>query len=175
MRKTEKSILQHQVFWRILLEFEEQILQIHKHSWLSITWTLKQLNSIQTFVEDIPEVKLSLVPSEQNLQQCIFGNSNSHCLELFLCFILILTLSPSQIFSYWESTVAPFISSYSHSYLESFIFLLLVCWYYDRNNTDLILKSIHSQDFQHKTICRNFWCAVEQKAVIFLQFCSNLE
>ena len=32
--------------------------QIHKHSWLSITWTPNKSNSIQTLIEDIPWVKL---------------------------------------------------------------------------------------------------------------------
>ena len=39
-----------------------------KQSWLSITWVLKKLNSIQTFVEDIPKIKLDIsLVSEQNL------------------------------------------------------------------------------------------------------------
>ena len=45
--------------WVILLKFGEKILQIYKHSWFSITWTLKKLNSTQTVIDDIPEVKLS--------------------------------------------------------------------------------------------------------------------
>ena len=39
---------------------------------------------------------------------------------------------------------------------------------YDRNNTDFILKSIHSRDFQHKIICENPCRAAEQNATIFL-------
>ena len=46
-------------FWRMLLKFEEKNLEIHKLSWLSITWILKKLKSIQTLVKDIPEIKLS--------------------------------------------------------------------------------------------------------------------
>ena len=41
-------------FWKILQKFEKKILQIHKHSCLSITRTLKKLNFIQTFLEGIP-------------------------------------------------------------------------------------------------------------------------
>ena len=46
-------------FWKMLLKFEEKNLEIHKLSWLLITWILKKLNSIQTLVENIPEIKLS--------------------------------------------------------------------------------------------------------------------
>ena len=44
------------IFWRVFLKLEDNILEIHKHSWLSITWILKKPNSIQSFVEDIPEI-----------------------------------------------------------------------------------------------------------------------
>ena len=53
----KKSILQ--LFWRMLLEFEEKKLEIHKIDWLVITWILKKLKSIQTLVNDLPEIKLS--------------------------------------------------------------------------------------------------------------------
>ena len=51
-------------FWRIELKFDEKSLEIHKHKWRSITWAIKTLNSKQTLAENIPEVKLSPVPSE---------------------------------------------------------------------------------------------------------------
>ena len=44
------------IFWRVFLKLEDNILEIRKHSWLSITWILKKPNSIQSFVEDIPEI-----------------------------------------------------------------------------------------------------------------------
>ena len=44
------------IFWRVFLKLEDNILEIRKHSWLSITWILKKPNSIQSFVEDIREI-----------------------------------------------------------------------------------------------------------------------
>lgn len=41
-------------FWRILIKFEKKVLKIHKHSWLSLTLTLKNSNFVQTLVENIP-------------------------------------------------------------------------------------------------------------------------
>ena len=46
-------------FWRTLLKLEKKNLKIHKLIWLLTTWILKKLNSIQTLVENIPEIKLS--------------------------------------------------------------------------------------------------------------------
>ena len=40
-------------FWRMLLKFDDKLI------WLSITWILKKLSSIQTLVEHIPEITLS--------------------------------------------------------------------------------------------------------------------
>ena len=57
MRKREQST--RSIFWRILLKFEENILEIHKHICFSITWIMKKLNSIQTLVKDILEIRLS--------------------------------------------------------------------------------------------------------------------
>ena len=56
-RKSEKN-QSFNYFVRILLKFEEKNLGIHKLSWLLITWILKKWNSIQTLVENIPEIKL---------------------------------------------------------------------------------------------------------------------
>ena len=46
-------------FWRAQFKFEEKNLEIHKLSWLLMTWIFKKLNSIQTLFEYIPEIKLS--------------------------------------------------------------------------------------------------------------------
>ena len=54
--KEKEGKVNEKYFWRILLKFEEKILEIHKQCWLSITCILKKLNSIQTLVEDIPEI-----------------------------------------------------------------------------------------------------------------------
>ena len=45
-------------FWRMLLTFEEKM-DIHKHTRHLIIWIFKKLNSIQTIVKDIPEIKLT--------------------------------------------------------------------------------------------------------------------
>ena len=50
--KREKSILQ--VFLKSLLKFDGKFLQMHKHNLFLTTQTLKNLNSIETLVEDIP-------------------------------------------------------------------------------------------------------------------------
>ena len=46
-------------FWRVLVIFEDKIVEIHKHSWLSITWIVKKIALLQAFVEFILEIKLS--------------------------------------------------------------------------------------------------------------------
>ena len=51
-----------QVFLKILIKFEDKILEILKHSWLSITWILTKSNSIQILLADIPEIKLLTGP-----------------------------------------------------------------------------------------------------------------
>ena len=55
MRK-RKKINSSKIFEGFFLKLEDKTLEIHKHSWLSITWILKKPNSIQSFVEDIPEI-----------------------------------------------------------------------------------------------------------------------
>ena len=55
MRK-RKKINSSKIFEGFFLKLEDKILEIHKRSWLSITWILKKPNSIQSFVEDIPEI-----------------------------------------------------------------------------------------------------------------------
>ena len=46
-------------FWRVLVIFEDKIVEIHKHSWLSITWIVKKIALLRAFVEFILEIKLS--------------------------------------------------------------------------------------------------------------------
>ena len=58
-KEEKNSVLQVLEFWGILLKFKEKILKIYKHSWLSITWALKKLNSTQTLSDNIPEIKFS--------------------------------------------------------------------------------------------------------------------
>ena len=83
-------------FSKILPTCDKKILEIHEQSWLWITWILKKSDSIQTFVEDIPKIKLS----HWSLQSktFTFHNSNSHCLAQIWYFILIITLS---LFRFW--------------------------------------------------------------------------
>ena len=78
-------------FSKILPKCDKKILEIHEQSWLWITWILKKSDSIQTFVEDIPKIKLT----HWSLQSktFTFHNSNSHCLAQIWYFILIITLS----------------------------------------------------------------------------------
>ena len=141
-------------FWRILLKFEEKILEIHKQSWLLITWILKKSNSMQTLVEDIPKIKLSHWFLSKTYT---FNTWNSHCLEQILCFILIITLSLIRWFwlSYWETTVAA--PNFSLAIYILFISLGL--------------------DYRFTSTQNSQWdfCTVEQKATIFLLPWSNFE
>ena len=107
-------------------------MKIHKHSWLS-TWILKTLNSkrSQWFL------------MSKNLKKLTFSNSNSHCLEQILCFILIIALLP---FGFAQSrVVAASISSLAiYEILFSFSWLAIKILFWN--------LSTHSLDFQHKTI-----------------------
>ena len=122
-------------FCRILLIFEEKILEIDKHSWLSISWIPKNQTPCKPVLKTLQKsnYSISLVPSEENLLKSTFHKSNSQCLEQILCFILTVALSLFifVIWSYLESTVAapmPFLH-------KLFIYI-----------------SIHSRNFQHKTV-----------------------
>ena len=79
-------------FWRMLLKFEEKNLEIHKHSWLLITWILKTWNSLQTFVKDIHW-------RTQTVTSFVFYPNNH--------------LAPLQILRYQESTI------YKYAFLSS--------------------------------------------------------
>ena len=75
-------------FWRISFKFEKMIRQVHKHSWLSITWILKKIElHTDPCWRHSTNQTLSLVSLKFT-----FDNWNSHYLEQFLCFILIITL-----------------------------------------------------------------------------------
>ena len=132
------------VFEKYSLDLREKKVETHKLNLLSITWILKKLNSIQTFVAYIPEIKLF----HWYLLSKTYKKSHSKkwtltVLHKFVCYPNNSLVS-LQILSYRESTVVAPISSLS------FILLLLAF-----NNTDSILKYTHSvdcQDFQHKTI-----------------------
>ena len=101
-------------FWRILLKLEEKNLEIYKLSWLSITWILKKLSSIQTVVEDIPEIKLS----HWYLLSKVYEKSHSKnwtliVLKKFVCYPNNCFV-PLWILSYRESAVVAHISSLSY-------------------------------------------------------------
>ena len=52
--------------------------EIHKHNWLLTILIFKKLNSLKSNYQTTFKSKL---PSERNLQEITFDNSNSHCLE----------------------------------------------------------------------------------------------
>ena len=145
-RKREKNWF-FNYFWRMLLKFEEKNLETHKLSWLLITWMLKKLNSIQTLVEKIPEIKLS----HWYLRSKTYIKSYSKTrtlipLNKFVCYPnnrLVLL----RILSYRESSVVAPISS--------LIYKIFIFFHLAFDNTFSILKSTHSancQGFQNKTI-----------------------
>ena len=75
------------IFVGFELDLSRKFCKFINKSWLLITWILKKSNSIQTLVEDIPEVKLS---------HCSLLNKtyrNSYSITKTFCFILIITLS----------------------------------------------------------------------------------
>ena len=92
----------------VLLKFEEKNLEIHRHSRLSIILIFKKLNSIETLVKDIPEIKLShwslLSKTSHMITQTLIA------LTRFV-FYSNNCLDPFRILSYRESTVAAPISS----------------------------------------------------------------
>ena len=112
-RETDKkSILQ--LFLRMLLKFEDKNLEIHKLSWLSITWILKKLSSMQTLVEDIPEITLAhwYILSKTYKK----SHSKSRTLIFMKKFVCYPNnrLVPLRILNYRESTVVAPISSLSY-------------------------------------------------------------
>ena len=110
-------------FLRILSKFEDKNLEIHKLSWLSITWILKRLNSIQTFVEDIPEIKLAYWSLLSKTYKKSYSKTPTLIvLNKFVCYPNNC-LVPHQILSYRESTVAAPISS-----LATYKILLSFSW-----------------------------------------------
>ena len=129
-------------FWRILLTFEETFLEMHKHSWLSITRILKKLNSLQTIIEDIPFRKPFIFPFRVKVIEAI-EFSLSWTLSVFH---LNSYLAPFYILIYWESTV-----TVTHFFIRIYNFVsFLACWCYNRNNADSFLKSTHRLYFQKK-------------------------
>ena len=143
-------------FCRILLIFEEKILEIDKHIWLSISWIPKNQTPCKPVLKTLQKsnYSISLVPSEENLLKSTFHKSNSQCLEQILCFILTVTLSLFifVIWSYLESTVAapmPFLH-------KLFIYI------YSQ-------PKLSTQNSQW-----NF-CTVQQKVTIFFPPWSNFE
>ena len=98
-------------FWRMLLKFEEKNLEIHKLSWLLITWILKKLNSIQTLVENIPEIKLShWYLLSKTYKKSHLKTWTLIVLKTYVCYSNNC-LVPLRILSYQESTVVTLISS----------------------------------------------------------------
>ena len=98
-------------FWRMLLKLDEKNLEIHRHSWLSIILMFKKVNSIQTFVKDIPEIKLS------HWSLLSKTHKKSHLMTQILIALKKFVFYPNnsrfplRIVRYWESTVAARISS----------------------------------------------------------------
>ena len=95
------------MFWGMLLKFEEKNLEIHELSWLSITWILKKLSSIQTLVEDILEIKLSHWYFLRKTYKKLHSKTRTLIvLNKFVCYpnICVLLL---RISSYWATVVAP--------------------------------------------------------------------
>ena len=125
-RKREKNKF-FNYFWRMLLsKFEEKNLEVHKLSWLLITWIFKKLNSIQTLVENIPEIKLS----HWYLLSKTYKKSHSKTrtlivLNKFVCYPnnCVVRL---QILNYQESTVVASISSLIYNVLFSFSWLSII-------------------------------------------------
>ena len=126
-KKSIKSIFQG-----FYLKFEDKIVEIHKHSWLSITWILKKLNSIQTLAEDVLENYLTgpfwAKPSEIHIWKLKLSLS-----RINFVFCPNNRLLPLWILSYRESTIAAPITSlaiYMLYILYIFIFfswLSMVC------------------------------------------------
>ena len=120
------------IFEVFYLKFGEKIVEMHKHSWLSITWILKKLNSIQTLAEDVLENYLTgpfwAKPSEIHIWKLKLSLS-----RINFVFCPNNRLLPLWILSYRESTVAAPITSlaiYMLYILYIFIFfswLSMVC------------------------------------------------
>ena len=70
-------------FLRILIKFEEKVLEIDKHCWLLITWRFKKLNSIQSLWRHFRNQSTLTTPF---CTKFTFDNSNSPCLEHFLLY-----------------------------------------------------------------------------------------
>ena len=92
------------IFEEFYLNLKRKFWKFNKQSWLSITWILKKSNSIQTFVDDIPKIKLSHWSLQSKTYT--FNNSNSYCLEQISCFIIIALSLYRLWVRYLESTVA---------------------------------------------------------------------
>ena len=102
-RKSEKN-QSFNYFVRILLKFEEKNLGIHKLSWLLITWILKKWNSIQTLVENIPEIKLSHWYLRSKTYKKLHSKTRTlTALNKFVCYPNN-SLIPLRDSSYWDST-----------------------------------------------------------------------
>ena len=83
-------------FWRTLLKLEQKVLKIHKLSWLLITWILKKLNSIQTLVENIPEIKLShWYPLGKTYKKSHLKTGTPLVLNKFVCY------PSNRLFALW--------------------------------------------------------------------------
>ena len=91
-------------------KFEGKNLEIHGHSWLSTIWIFKKLNSIQTLVKDIQEIKLS----HCSLLSKTYKKTHSITRILITLNKFVFypknCLVPLWILSFWESTVAAPIS-----------------------------------------------------------------
>ena len=131
MWKKENQFFKY--FWRILLKYEEKVLEINKHGWLFINWIPKKSHTpqqplLKTFQKSNYLIDPFWVKSiEIHIRQ----------LELSLCstnFVFYPDdhLAPLQILSHGES--AAYLPVLHELYIK-FYFFLLAC------NTDPILKS----------------------------------
>ena len=129
-------------FWRTLPKFEEKIFEVHKQSWLKITWIHKKLDSMQNLVEDIRNFTgLFWAKPVHSVTQTLVLLP---CLEQILCFILIIT---SSLFRFWVIDSQLYLLSVTSNF-----FFILLAW-----TADSILKITQlNRNFQHKTISGTF-------------------
>ena len=145
-KKDEKNKF-FKYFWRILVRFEEKILQICKNRWLLVTWT--------------PYFILHTSLFHHSLQRKAYRNSYLITRTFItLNFILIITLSPFR-FSAIKSQLQLF--PFLHT-IYKILISFLACCCHDIHSTDSILKSTHSPYFQNKKTDGSLW---ERKTFIF--------
>ena len=111
-------------FWRTLPKFEEKIFEVHKQSWLKITWIHKKLDSMQNLVEDIRNFTgLFWAKPVHSVTQTLVLLP---CLEQILCFILIIT---SPLFRFWVIESQLYLLSITSNFFSfSWLGLQILFW-----------------------------------------------